>query len=198
MTKKDMLRLLKRVAEDAGVKMAIGGGVAVFVHGVRRETQDVDAFFHREDKIAVLRTLRALVPPDTLIESFAGSHYVVIPPDAEPGERIDLLFALGDPEESAIETAELRKYLGVEIPVFPVEYLILSKLYALDREEARDYLDIYGLYAAGAYDIVKVEALQRLMDPDAPGDQLRDVIARVQDLLSKHKTRPRPPSRRKR
>ena len=56
-TKKQLLDLTKRIATTAGVKMAIGGGVAVCAHGYRRDTADVDAFFHHEDQKKILQAV---------------------------------------------------------------------------------------------------------------------------------------------
>ena len=57
-TKEEMLRFILEVAEKAGVKVAIGGGIAVNAHGYRRDTADVDAFFHYPDQRKVLRQIK--------------------------------------------------------------------------------------------------------------------------------------------
>ena len=54
-TKAEMLALVIQAAQQAGVAMGIGGGIAVHAHGYRRETADVDAFFHDGDQQAYLQ-----------------------------------------------------------------------------------------------------------------------------------------------
>lgn len=162
--KKTMLRLIVRVARRAKVKFGIGGGVAVAAHGYRRDTMDVDAFFHYEDRQKVLRAFRLLVGTTYALEPLDASHWIAIPPGAEPDERIDLLFATGDPEESAIELSKMGTYRGVQAPMFPVDWLIVTK-YLADRDDPKDWLDIYALHQRGAFavkDIVKKLRQMRL------------------------------------
>ncbi|HZU84669.1 MAG TPA: hypothetical protein VE987_17185 [Polyangiaceae bacterium] len=161
MTKEDMLRLMVKVMKGAKVKMGIGGGIAVAAHGFRRDTVDVDAFFHYGDRQKVLRALRT-VAPDFAVEPIADSHWIAVAPDAAPDERIDLMFATGDPEESAIELAEMKRYKGVDAPMFPVDLLVACK-YLADREDPKDWLDIYALHQRGAYDVADVVKRLRQM-----------------------------------
>lgn len=62
------IALLDRVLDVVrahGLPCAIGGGLAVNLHGVERHTRAVDASFREEDRQAVLRALRkAGVPVD--------------------------------------------------------------------------------------------------------------------------------------
>jgi hypothetical protein len=154
-TKAEMLALVIQAARQAGVAMGIGGGIAVHAHGYRRETADVDAFFHDGDQQSVIRALRQLAP-DYTIERLDRSQWIAVPPHAGPDERIDLLFALGDPEESAIEMAAIQSYQGLDAPIFPIDLLIVSK-YLAERRDPKDALDILALYQRGAYDVEQVQ-----------------------------------------
>jgi hypothetical protein len=156
-----MLRLVLAVAKKAKVKMAIGGGIAVASRGYRRDTMDVDAFFHEEDRQKVIRATRQLVE-DYEIESLDVSHWIVVPPDAEVDERIDLLFTNSDPEESAIEMATRAVYQGIAAPMFTVEWIVVSKFLA-EREDAKDSLDIWALYQRGMFDVKDIVKRLRQM-----------------------------------
>lgn len=68
-----MLRVAVKTARKARVKMGIGGGLAVAAHGYRRNTDDVDAFFHYNDRRKVLAAIRQVAPKYT-IESLHDAH----------------------------------------------------------------------------------------------------------------------------
>lgn len=166
--KLEMLDFVLGVADRAGVKTAIGGGVAVAAHGYRRDTSDVDAFFHDADRGRVTREVRVSAGPRDLLEELDPSHWILLPEGNPPDERVDLMFATGDPEESAIEMRVLLPYHGATIPVFPVDLLVAAKFLA-GREDPRDALDVFSLYRRGAYDVSEVQERLRQMgfDDDA-------------------------------
>jgi hypothetical protein len=182
-SKEGMLRLILAVAKKAGVKIAIGGGLAVNAHGFRRETDDVDAFFHYDDQRKVLRSLNQLAP-DYFVEQIDPSQWMAIPPGAEPNERIDLLFASGDPEESAIEMTEPRNYHGIEAPVFPADLLVISKFLA-ERDEAKDVMDIYTLHKRGAFDIETIIMRLHQMGLDEDAKRFPEFMAAIDALIAR-------------
>ncbi len=181
--KAKMLRLVVDVAKQAKVKMAIGGGVAIAARGYRRDTMDVDAFFHYEDQQKVLRALNVLAA-DYALEKLDPSHWIAVPPGAEPDERIDLLFASGDPEESAIEMATKADCLGVVAPTFTTEWLVVSKFLA-ERGEAKDVLDIWALYQRGAFDVKDVVKRLRQMGLREDAKKFPAFIEKIQNLKSR-------------
>ena len=185
-TKEEMLRFILEVAEKAGVKVAIGGGIAVNAHGYRRDTADVDAFFHYPDQRKVLRQLNEQLGEDFVLEEFDPSHWIVAAVGAPPDERIDLLFAIGDPEESAIEMATPKKYRGIAAPVFPVDMLVISKFLA-ERDDAKDSLDIYELHRKGAFEISSVSKRLRQMGFDEDAQRFPEFMAYLQGLSAKKK-----------
>ena len=182
-TKESMLRLILRTARKAGVKISIGGGLAVNAHGFRRETDDVDAFFHYADQRKVLRALARLAP-DHVIEQIDPSQWMAVPPGAEANERIDLLFASGDPEESAIEMSEPGRYHGIEAPMFTAVWLVVSK-YLAEREEAKDILDIYTLHKRGAFEVRDIVARLRQMGMDADAERFPRFMASLEELIAR-------------
>jgi hypothetical protein len=161
-TKVEMLEFILGVAERAGVRTAIGGGVAVASHGYRRDTADVDAFFHDADRPKVVREVRRSTGPRDVLDEVDPSHWILVPEGNSADERVDLMFAVGDPEESAIEMGELRSYHGVTVPVFPADLLVASKFLA-GREDPRDALDVVELLRRGAYEVTGVQARLRQM-----------------------------------
>jgi len=185
-TKEEMLRFILEVAEKAGVKVAIGGGIAVNAHGYRRDTADVDAFFHYPDQRKVLRQINEQLGEDFVLEELDPSHWIVAAVGAPPDERIDLLFAIGDPEESAIEMATPKKYRGIAAPVFPVDMLVISKFLA-ERDDAKDSLDIYELHRKGAFEISSVSKRLRQMGFDEDAQRFPEFMAYLQGLSAKKK-----------
>lgn len=182
--KKTMLRLVVRVAKRAKVKFGIGGGVAVAAHSYRRDTADVDAFFHYEDRQSVLRALRLVAGTTYTVEQLDASHWIAVPPGAEPDERIDLQFATGGPENSAIEMSKPGIYRGVTAPVFPVDWLIITK-YLADRNDPKDWLDIYALHQRGAFDISSISKKLRLMGNAYDAFEFPQFMQRLVDLKKK-------------
>jgi len=176
-SKVELLRLILAVAAHAGVRVGVGGGLAVCAWGYRRETADVDAFFHEGDRAAVLRSLHSLLPESFVLEKLDRSHYVVVPEGNSPDERIDLLFASGDPEKSAIEMSVTRKYRGVDTPVFPADMLVACKFLA-DRGEIKDILDVHELLERGACTVSEVQQRLRQMG------LVEDADVRFPELIS--------------
>lgn len=185
-SKEDLLRLVLKVAREAGVKTSIGGGIAVHVHGYRRETADVDAFFHFKDQRKVLRALNDVLGDDFVLEELHPSHWTLTPVGSPPDERLDLLFATGDPEGSAVEMAVVKKYRGIETPVFPVDLLVISKLLA-EREGAKDALDIYELHRKGAFEVSEVVARLRQMGFDEDARRFPEFMTYLDALSTKRR-----------
>lgn len=82
---KSLERIARRL-EDLGVPYAIAGAMAMFYHGYRRFTEDVDILVTREGLQEIHRRLEGLgyVPP------FAGSKNLR---DAESGVKLDFIVA---------------------------------------------------------------------------------------------------------
>ena len=187
-SKKQLVELAERIAKAAGVKMAVGGGVAVCAHGYRRDTADVDAFFHYEDQKKILKAANQLLGDDFILEELDPSHWTVTAIDSPPDERIDLLFAIGDPEESAVEMAVLKIYQGIRIPVFPVDLLVISKFLA-ERDDAKDSLDIYELIRRGAVDVDQVVLRLKQMGLEEDATRFAGFVEYLQQLSAKKKRR---------
>src|SRR3954471_4346751 len=103
------LEKITRRLKDLGIPYAVVGGMAMFFHGYRRFTDDVDILVTREGLQEIHRQLEGLgyVPP------FAGSKHLR---DAEYGVRVEFLVAgeypgdgkpkpvaFPDPSEASVE-----------------------------------------------------------------------------------------------
>jgi hypothetical protein len=187
-SKEDLLKYILDVAKLAGANVSIGGDIAVNAHGYRRDTADVDAFFHRADRQKILRTIQKMSGNSSslALEEIDPSHWILIPEGNPPDERIDLMFATGDPEKSAIEMAVTKTYQGLSIPVFPVELLVAAK-YLAGREDPKDALDIYSLWRRGAYDVETVKLLLQQMGWSEDAEKLPELLEYLDHLPKRKK-----------
>ncbi len=183
-----LLSRLLDIAEGEGIPLAIGGGLAVNLHGVERHTNDVDAFFREADRQRVVRALRRAGL--TVDKVFGGFHYVAYEPaSSDLRVRIDLMFPAGDPELAAVESPAERRKWGLTIPTFPVELLVLAKFYS---DQPLDRWDIAALYEQGAFEPETVRALLATVDPG----NVADFDALMTEIRRPRVARKRPPPRR--
>lgn len=110
-------KVVKRLTE-LDVPYAVAGGMALFEHGFRRFTEDVDILVTREDLVKIHQHLEGL----GYVAPFAGSKNLR---DAELGVRIEFLvageypgdgkpkpIAFPDPAEASVELGGIR-YLSL-------------------------------------------------------------------------------------
>lgn len=161
------LRLLKEAlppARKSRAPFAVGGGIAVNVHGYERETRDVDLFFGAETfRGDVLRAFRAM---GFEIDGAMSPHlYFAFPRwSRSPRTRIDLMFsAEAVPIDAAERPVKVRRW-GLSFPVVTPEHLALLKF---DSDRPRDERDLEELYELGAFD--PAAASELLSDLDGPG-----------------------------
>lgn len=160
-TMRTLLRRATVALEDAKVPYAVAGGIAVNVHGYVRETKDVDIFLNGEDRNRALRAMReaGFVISDVLspylYQAFPGERVV------DPLVRVDLMFPLGDPEISALETAEGATHWGTAFRVVSAEWLAITK-FSSDR--LKDQQDLAKLYELGSFDPDEARRLLSLME----------------------------------
>jgi hypothetical protein len=162
---------------------AVGGAVAMALHGYSRHTDDLDVFFRGADVNRVLHTLRRLgVRFATIADPF---HYAIFPDLTDPDRRIDLLFAWDDVEADAIAFPDdVALELGgraVSVRYFPLTLLVAAKARS---DRPRDHDDVARMAERGLFDPAEVAlALARLGE----GDEVLDRLAAL--------CRPRPPGR---
>jgi hypothetical protein len=159
----ELVQIIERAVPPLGVSYAIGGAVAMNVHGYRRHTDDVDLFVGEQDRPTVLRALRAA----GLVTAAMMAPYIYIaklPNETDPNIRIDVLVPEDDPELSAIEMPAFAKILDTELRIFTAEMLALSKFYS---ERPEDHRDLQKMWELGLLDVTELRRLLSLMDSGA-------------------------------
>jgi hypothetical protein len=164
---RDTLRRFLAAMELHKIPFAVGGGIALNAHGVRRETTDVDAFLRDKDRARVRKAM--LGAGFRIGRIHPPFHYIAMLPSVrDPDIRVDLMYPATEPELSAIANPVELEVWGECVPVFPVELLVIAKLQAVADAPGRatqDSADIEALYNNGAFEPATV---QYLLDSHAP------------------------------
>jgi hypothetical protein len=149
--------------DDAGVPFLVGGGFAFSQYtGIHRYTKDLDLFVqpaHAEGTLAALREVgfRAeMIAPHWLAKAFTDEDTF-----------IDIIFSSGNGiavvDDEWFEHAEDGEVLGQQVKLSPVEEMIWSKAFVLERERF-DGADVAHLIRARGRDL-DWERLFRRFDP---------------------------------
>jgi Nucleotidyl transferase AbiEii toxin, Type IV TA system len=123
----DVQKTLRRIAhrlDDLGIDYAVAGGMALFKHGFRRFTEDVDILVSRESLRAIHEHLEGLgyIPP------FTGSKNLR---DTEFGVRIEFLVAGEFPGDGKPKPVAFPDPAQVGVEIDGVRYLSLPSLVEL-------------------------------------------------------------------
>ncbi len=120
---KTLLRVAKRL-EDLGVPYAVVGGLAMFFHGYRRFTEDVDILVTKEGLSLIHAKLEGLgyLPP------FPGSKHLR---DTDTGVKVEFLVAGEYPGDGKPKPVAFPDPAGVRIEGAGVSFLTLPKLVEL-------------------------------------------------------------------
>lgn len=123
----DVQKTLRRIArrlDELGVDYAVAGGMALFKHGFRRFTEDIDILVAREALKVIHNQLEGLgyVPP------FTGSKNLR---DTDSGVRIEFLVAGEFPGDGKPKPVAFPDPAEVGIEIDGVRYLILPALVEL-------------------------------------------------------------------
>ena len=135
MTELNLLERLKKIASkfnEKGVKYVLVGGLALWLHGIRRYTEDIDfVFVGDEDQLELLKKALFELYDDPQIQELTPSdiRYSVIRYGAPDGTVIDIIFRIGEVADFEklqpyIETKEID---GVPVKVLSREGLIFLK-----------------------------------------------------------------------
>lgn len=139
------LAKITRKLEELGIPYAVVGGMAMFFHGYRRFTEDVDVLVTREGLEEIHRQLEGLgyVPP------FAGSKQLR---DTECGVRVEFLVSGefpgdGKPKPIAFPTPQEASTVVDGIHVLRLARLIDLKLASgmSNPRRAKDLVDVQAL-----------------------------------------------------
>jgi hypothetical protein len=118
------LRRISRRLNELGVNYAVAGGMALFRHGFRRFTEDVDILVTRESLKTIHEQLEGLgyVPP------FTGSKNLR---DAESGVRIEFLVAGEFPGDGKPKPVAFPDPADVGVEIDGIRYVSLPSLVEL-------------------------------------------------------------------
>ena len=140
----NLLALLARELDRAGILYMVIGGQAVQLYGEARMTQDVDLTLGigieglaRVMDICRACGLRALTAKP---EEFVRDTMVLPAVEERTGIRVDFIFSFSDYERQAIERGRLVELGGTKVRFAALEDLIIHKLVAgrpRDLEDAR-------------------------------------------------------------
>jgi hypothetical protein len=120
----DTLRKITRRLNELGIPYAVSGGMALFYHGLRRFTEDVDILVTRDGLRAIHSSLDGLgyLPPT------AGSKNLR---DTSTGVRIDFIVTGDFPGDGKPKPVSFPDPAGVGLEHEGVRYLNLQKLIEL-------------------------------------------------------------------
>ena len=163
--------ILKRLK----IGFAAVGGFALGLRGSPRFTSDLDLVVEPERWKEVVRAFRSAGfkpnPEGPGISEFMARF---VHPKSHFG--VDLLFAVGDPEESAREMATEERIFGTKIPVARTEFLLWMYLLSDDPQH---FADATRLVKGGLVDVKKVARMLREAGDDAAYKKLARVMLAV-------------------
>jgi len=139
-------RLVLETLQERHIEFLVGGSFAFYRHtGIERPTKDIDVFLRRTDLPFALESLReAGVETD-----LAYPHWLAKARSA--GASVDLIFSSGNGlsavDDDWFACAPESSVLGTTVKISPVEELIWSKAFVMERERF-DGADIVHLIAA--------------------------------------------------
>jgi hypothetical protein len=122
-----------KVLNASGIPFLVGGAYALAQYtGIERHTKDLDVFVRREDCLRTLAVLRRagyrteMTFPHWLGKAFHG------------GEFVDVIFssgnAIAEVDDLWFEHSVDGEILGVAVKLSPVEEMIWSKAFVMERE----------------------------------------------------------------
>ncbi len=153
------LRRITRRLEELGVPYAVAGGMALFLHGFRRFTEDVDILVGKDG----LRLIHERLEGRGYVAPFSGSKNLR---DADTGVRIEFLVAGDYPGGGKPKPVAFPDPADVQIEKEGIRYLTLSKLIELKLASGQTN-------PLRLKDIADVQELIRLLQlPAAFADQL--------------------------
>lgn len=167
----------------AGVPFAIAGAFAVAIHGHERATRDIDALLRAADQERADEVLQSLgYRCSRRLPGIACYQRQPLAELPQLLERCDLLFSSGPLGQGGIESANRQplRWHGRDVPVVPVDVLILMKLLAHRDNPGRpnDWPDAQALLAlhGRSLDLAALRGDAATLDSALPGliDRLLD------------------------
>jgi Nucleotidyl transferase of unknown function (DUF2204) len=160
---RELLTLFLRTAKKVRKPYAIGGAIAMAVHGYERHTNDLDAFLLDDDREAWLHALQKEgLSLKTLYDPF---HFVAwLPKHRDENVHIDLLFPADPIDVGAIDGRVRRTFRGKTLQVVPTEMLALMKW---SSERSEDQHDFVSFLKRDLFEPKTAEIMLQYVDPRA-------------------------------
>lgn len=141
----DALRRIARRLDELGIPYAIAGGMALFMHGYRRMTEDVDILVARED----IKRIHEALEGRGYLPAFEGSKNLR---DTEGKVRIEFLLSGGYPGDGKPKPVKFPEPASVSIEREGVRFLRLQTLVELklasgmtSSDRGKDLIDVQEL-----------------------------------------------------
>lgn len=154
-----LLKTATGVLRRLKVKYAIGGGIALIVHGVARSTSDVDVFALAKDRARILSALRkAGLIVDGAMEPFHYQAWRLA--DHDPRIRIDVLFPNAELEKFAVRHPQPVRAWDEDFDAMPPNILAAVKFMSGEtkhRQDVRLMLERGVVEARAVYDLLASE-----------------------------------------
>lgn len=159
------LRKITQRLEEIGVPYAVVGGMAMFFHGYRRFTEDVDLLVTPEGLVEIHRRLE----DSGYVAGQSGKKQLR---DAEFGVRVDFLVTGGYPGDGKPKSVSFPDPLACREEIDGVQCLTLSKLIELklasgisNKGRLKDLGDAQEMIRSLVLDEELVEQLDPLVQP---------------------------------
>ncbi len=159
---KALIKITKRLSE-LGIPYAVVGGMAMFFHGYRRFTEDVDILVTKEGLKEIHEKLEGL----GYVAPFAGSKHLR---DAENGVRVEFLVSGNFPGDGKPKSFAFPDPGDVSMDIAGMSFLNLTSLLDLKL--------VSGMTGAGRLkDLADVQELIKTLDlPSEMADQLHPFV----------------------
>jgi predicted nucleotidyltransferase len=161
----------REVMEEAtkrGIKFAIGGGLAFSAYAPRsRNTKDVDLFIQPKDRDAMVEIVTQMGFVDMYDEEPYQQHWIYRA--KKDGVIVDLMWQMANErtefDERWVSAGKEITVRGLTVKVLPVEELIWSKLYVVQRDRC-DWSDLLNILYTQA-ETLDWEIMLDRVGPDA-------------------------------
>lgn len=147
----DVARRAFAALRKAKAQFAVVGAVALGVRAKERFTRDIDLLVDPRKWKSANRAMRAAgfrENPDWGVDDVLGRFL-----DPKTGLGVDLMYGVGDPEDSTRRTARTRTVFGAKAPVARSEYLLWMYL---SSDQPRHRADAVDVLRSGKPDLKKL------------------------------------------
>jgi hypothetical protein len=162
----------RRVVEAlaaGGIRFSVGGGLAFSAYSGRwRNTKDLDLFVLQSDRESAIQAVTEAGFCDYFDQCAYDPAWIFR--GYKEGHIVDLIWAMANHstfvDDQWLNSAQAIRIHGLTLPLTPVEELIYSKLYVLQRERC-DWPDLFNIVFRCGEQIDWQRLLARV-GPDAP------------------------------